>query len=355
MISKYIHYINFPAMLLWAACLIALVLAVRAPMRGAQLKGLRFIKPFLVILLVRLILFDNMASWGCYFKILSPADIGWRQKDVIIHEVKRSFKWPAQEIKYLAVGSSQTGAVYKRYADKNSDFRTFVLAGLGPMDMYLYRDYIARYSPEYILLYLSEFDIAREPDLNLAKIAPYQKQALIQLFPDLRAIARKYNKGMALQEMIVGEFLPEYKYSFIFKGMTYKLFQKKAPLYERGDKEPEGILQRHLWNLQTNLDEGAIPLNMKFLKRFLSFCEKNDFKVVIVEGQYNPLGYYERNLELNEYVREEVISVVKSYKNVQFLPRTSLPSLAPEDYEDAYHIKASKSEDMARNIIKLVQ
>jgi hypothetical protein len=339
MVQKYIPYINWVCVIYWIIGFI-LILSAWVYLNKSQHKWRKHIIPVLIVILVRMILFDNIASWAFYYKFLSQSDIGFRHHDLINHEIKRFLIKPPEESKYLAVGTSQTGAIYGGYSKKHKDFNKIEMAGLGPLDMYLYRNYIASYKPEYILLYLSEFDLARKPDLNLAKISPNQGFKLIKLWPDLIDIANKYNNHLALKEMILGEFFPEYKYGFIFKGIINKLFhirpRQDKKVLSKSEKEKE--LFEHVSKFKKKLNENEIGINFKLLKEFLNYYTKRNIKIVIVEGQYNPLAYDERTLELNKITNRELTNIANSDLNITFIPRAKSVQFNQEDYCDAYHV-----------------
>ncbi len=322
----------------------------------SQFKWSPFLKPILIIILIRLILFDNIISWICYHTLLTPSDIGFRQRDTITQEFKKFLKYPASESKYLAIGSSQTGAVYGEYSKLHKDFRKIEMSGLGPLDMYLYRNYFAGYKPKYILLYLSEFDLARLPDLNLAKISASQKFSLFEIFNDLHEISIKYNTGIALKEMIAGEFFPEYKYSFIFKGLVNKLFSKDKEFEsQRTEAMIEGEhLNKRINDFNAKLNKEEIDVNIKFLKKFLDFCAGKKIFVVIVEGQYHPLLYNEKTLMLNKIVHDKLKEIADNYSCVKFIPRAQTIEFTKDDYRDLYHVTGQKRNDFAGQIIEII-
>ena len=355
-IQKYIKFVNWPYLLVWsAAVLVIILLIIWLYLNRSKIKLAKYLVPLLIIILMRLILFHNIISWTLYYQSLSWKDVGFRQRAMLQHEIKRFLIKPKKASKFLAVGTSQTGAVYGDYSKENSNFTKIEMPGMGPLDMYLYREYILSYNPDYILLYLSEFDMARVPDLNLAKISPNQDVHLLEIFNELHAISKKYNSETAFKELIIGEFLPEYKYSFIFKALQKKIFPGSGntlPIFQETDTEE--LLKQHINGLVAKLNEEEIEINFKFLNKFITYCSTKNTPIIIIEGQYNPLAYNEKTLRLNKIVRNKFKNISISRKNVEFIPRSETIQFNIDDYGDAYHVKGPKRMIFAEQIIKKI-
>lgn len=304
------------------------------------------------VLIIRLFLFDNIFSWYGYQRYLSADDVGWRQKSVIGYEYQKFVK-KSEYTKFLAVGSSQTGAVYGPYASRHGSPKLFSLAGMSPLDLILYRKYIKSFGPDYILLYLSEFDLARNPSLDAAKIAPSQGLYLINLYPLLREVAEHSQSYTALKEMLVGEFLPEYKYAFIFSGIRDKILGKNQALAMPIWTEiPDDLsLQYHLQNMATNTSMEVIDVNNRILTHFLSYCRDESLKVIIVEGQYHPLGYTDKSLALHQVVHQNLLNIDNEFNNVTFIPRTEVMNFTEADYKDGYHVKPLPAYQFVENLM----
>lgn len=338
----YLQYLNWLYVGLWIAGFLVISGGLFY-LNKTRSRWRKWLNPILVVILIRLIFFYNIGSWAFYYTVLDASDVGFRQIAAINYKIKRFLVFPEEETKYLAVGSSQTGAVYGRYSKKAKNFMTFYMPGMGAPDMYLYRNEIADLKPEHILLYLCEFDLARQVDLNLAKISPDQGFHLFFLYKDLKKIAEKYDSEQALKELLVGEVLIEYKYAYIFKGLTNKAFTvfKKKKKNSAEDNNPLKLntdLQDHIKGLKAKLNQDDIALNIEFLKRFLSFCRQRNIKVTIIEGQYHPEAYDSHTLGLNRIVKKELASVSQQYSNVTFIPREDLIIFTADDYVDAYHV-----------------
>lgn len=305
------------------------------------------------IFFVRILLFGQQFSWEFYCDHLTVDDIGWRQQSAIYVEKNKFFK-RAHPIKFLTVGSSQTYVIYSPYSKKHNDMVVFNFAGMTMLDLYLYRNYIAAKEPEYVLLYLSEFDLAKEPSLDAAKIAPNQGFDFFSNYAVLNAIAKEAGSELSLKEMAVGEFFPEYKYAFIFKGLTEKWTGKNKALHTKSLYEqlsPDGDqLKKDLAGLADSLDARWIPYNVHFLSKFLAYCREKSLKVVIVEGQYNPLAYTEKSMVLNQKVRVELENGAKEFDAV-FIPRSQIRPFTQEDYMDAEHVKPEPAYEFVERLM----
>ena len=306
----------------------------------------------LLIFLLRGLLFGQYFSWGFYKDHLTVDDIGWRQQSAVTAEYYKFFK-PTRK-KYMAVGSSQTYAVYFDYSQKHNHLTVFSLAGMAPLDLYLYRIYILARDPEYILLYLSEFDLAKAPRLDASKSAPPQGLSLWQIVPTLFEASKSAHSETEFKEMIVGEFLPEYKYSFIFKGFIEKWMKKNEALrvkslYEQLSPDAQE-LQKNARDMAGDIDERWIPYNTYFLAKFLAYCREHSLKVVILEGQYNPVAFNEKSAYLNRLTRKALEDLAQESAAV-FVPRSNLPQFTQDDYNDVMHVKPAAGYRFVESLV----
>jgi hypothetical protein len=314
--------------------------------------------PLLVILCLftfRLFFIYNPFCWIVYDNLLDAKDVGWRQRDIIRYEYEKYLT--RNKVKYLAVGTSQTGAIYGTLANESSKLGKFSLAGMSPLDFVLYREHIFNFNPDYVLLYVSEFDIARFPNYSIAKIGPAQKHYFPRLVWRFLTLTPKYVYKKFIGETSVGEIFPEYKYGFVFRGLINKLFKKGEALQKKditqiSEKE---YLKIHLQNLEKNLTDKGIEFNTAFLEEFISMCDKRNINVVLVEGQYNPLGYSEKNLHLNSIVRKKLLKLSDQYKNTIFISRDKVFEFKQEDYKDGYHVTLERGKTFARQLIQYLE
>jgi hypothetical protein len=322
---------------------------------------LRYVKPkwskvgylILFVWLVRCLLFGNQLSWGFYYQQIVVDDVGWRQQSAVNVEYHKFFKYPGK--KYLAAGSSQTYVMYFDHSKVHHDITIFNLAGMTPIDFYLYRKYIAARKPEYLLLYLSEFDMAKEPSLTGAKIAPPQGLGFLRELPVYWGISKEAHTEMDLKEMAVMELFPEYKYAFIFKGLLQKFMKKNESLgiqslYEKLHPD-SGNLKKEIAGTLDEMDERWLKYQVHFLREFLEYCSGKPFKVVIVEGQYNPLVRNGSTARLKDLTRIEIDKLVKAFDNVVYVPTSEALPLLESDFDDSVHVKPEPAQQYVPKLL----
>lgn len=309
----------------------------------------------MTLLTVRFLLFGNPFVWAVYDRWLGTEDLGWRQRDVVGYEKGRRVR-QARGMRWLAVGSSQAGALFGPAAKEDDRLFTFTLAGMGPLDYYLYRDFIARFEPEEVLLYLSDFDLAREPSLSAARMAPVQGAgwpALLRVFAAHRFTS---SADGSVAELLAADLLPEFKYGFVLRALTDKWFGAREALAALGEAPPDREAEERIQmdRLRTALREENIPLQLDLLRLFLDDCRKRGFRVILVEGDYNPKGYTAKNRRLAARVAKELEDLAAGRPGVRFIPRSTLPPLGEEDYRDGYHLRPEPARARVDSLLRLL-
>lgn len=307
------------------------------------------------LLLVRLLLLGNPWAWQFYLEKLDPGVIGWRQYDLVEIERER-FSEPGAGLRYLAVGSSQTGAVYDRYAEAHGDFDTFVVAAMMPMDFVLYADDIVRRQPETVLLYLSDFDVAKSPSPEAAVLSPRQGANLFGVMSLLRSSPDAGMRGV-IAELAVGEVLPEFRFRFIFRGLLDKQFRRVALRLGRREarqKVPSTEPERIGW-LRDSLHPEDVPFNLACLQEFLDIMDRNGIRTVMVEGHYHPVVVNRELAAMNGRVRQELMRLAATRPAVAFIPRMDLHGLGADDYADLTHVKPEAGEEFTRQLLDLLE
>lgn len=323
-ITGYLLSFNF-----WGPVLLILLLALL--LKEGKKRGKAYTHPvkiILIITVVRFILFGNPLSWMLYGSVLSPDDVGYRQCSVIRNEWKR-FELK-QKSSICAVGSSQTGAIYNR-ASENGEVQIYSMSGMGPIDLYFNRNYIRQIKPQKILLYLSEFDLAHKPHLTGIKLSPRQG---LTILPSLLQFDQVESRREKI-DMLVCELLPEYKYSYIFRGLITKL----ARLEQIEPPSPEKQFEQLTQNLTNNLSDKYIELNSHFLKLFLEEMKKAEIPTIILEGQYYPdCQSLPRNKQLRELCVNEIKLCVEKCENTHFYSLNKTYQFKKSEYNDPYHV-----------------
>ena len=305
---------------------------------------------------LRVIFFGNPWAWGVYEANLRARHVGWRQMSVIREEL-RSWMRPPQGVRFLAVGSSQTDALYARIATEREDLRVFGLAGLFPLDFVLYQDRIAAYRPETVLLYLSEFDLARVHDAERAVLAPPQGLRLARLVRTVPALPGGERYRRTLVEMAVGQVFPEYRFGFVFRGLLRKAQQgdrveaRAAPGEEPVERVTPEVLEREIANLRAGMSGEQIDFNLPFLREFLEACGRWGSRVVIVEGRVGPGVPDEAMRKMNERVARELRALDLRYDHVVFVPLAEQPPIDDADWVDASHVTREAGREWAVELL----
>jgi len=283
---------------------------------------------------------DVMIFWNPLFysatsHFLTASNIGFRQVDALTTETLRFKKNIHSE--YLAVGSSQTGALYYKYSSTHPEISILSMAGMGPLDFLLYRNIIKSKCSGTIILTLSDFDLCRKPMLLGAKFAPPQG---FEIF-DIMSLLRKepgisYNE---IQDAFLANIIDPYRYQYIFKGILDKMFARNKAFPDKnetalGDKE---FLKIQLRNM-ASLEAKWLNINILLLDHFIAWAGQNDLKVVIVEGHYHPRAF-KANLALHNKTSAELELLCKRYKNSYYVKNSRLYELTEDDYRDGYHVK----------------
>lgn len=326
----------------WIVCLIIVVSGMYA-LRFSKNKLFRLgIYSVLFYACLRLFLFDNPLSWLVYRQVLTWQEIGFREK-AIIEQNLRKFIVPPSDLKFLALGSSQTGAIFSNYAKNNHNFYKIEYPGMGPLDYYLHSDTVANIKPETLILFLSEFDFAREQVTETMIYA--QPQSFDRHYFLFNALKGKIGEGKAFHlslKMLIADILPEYKFRFIFKGLRDKVLSKHYLVKTKEsvflNKSKKNITEEQTKRLRTGLSLSPLPVGLNFylFEAFLKELKKLNTKLVVIEGQYHPDAYSSTNKMLNKSVSEKLDKLSKEYK-FKYITRSMYSQLSSTDYADAFH------------------
>ena len=303
-------------------------------------------------LVLRLLLVGNPWAWQFYAQYLKHGDVGWRQYSVI-HETRNGYLGMRMPARYLAVGSSQTDAIYRKYAQQHEELAIFEMAGMMPIDFMLYRDQIARYRPEVILLYLSELDLAREQPPESISMAPGQGAYLVRLWSRFRDFTFDGAYNRALTELLVGEVFPEFKYGFVFRSILNKEIRELSGRFGKTDAQPSTRvpLSERIRMLRESILPEYTAFNMTFLREFVSFAGSINSRIVIVEGQYNPEVPTDAIRKVNREVVEQLHMLAREFAHVRFISRAETGEFSDTDYMDLTHVTQDVGYDFTRRLI----
>lgn len=282
-----------------------------------------------------ILIFYNPLFFKVSSDLLEAKDIDWRQNDSLGYEIKRFKK--AIAVNYLAVGSSQTEAIYSRYITEDPQFSFFAMSGMGPLDFILYKNMIKSLCNGTIILTLSDFDLGRKPSLLGAKLSPPQGLGLFKVISLL-----KHDSSITyseLQDFVFSNIFDAYRYQYVFKGFKDKLFSKinAFPGEDISSISDEEYLKKQLRGLKA-LDRTWFQINVLLLEEFIEWANKNELKVAIIEG-----GYYPDALSMNTALHTEASlkleMLSEKFNNCSYIHSSQIYSFTKNDYRDRYHVK----------------
>lgn len=339
--SYYIRYY-----LLWAAALAAAVCVLRffrrrLPPRVRLTGGL-----IVGCLIARLLLFDNPFMLQAYQYGLTTESLGWRQAGVLdleIRKYRRDIHQPV--LANLAVGSSQVGAIFYQWESPPPEpVGVYSLAGMKPLDMVLNEDAIAAMHPARVILYLSAFDMTGSPELFSLPLAPPQWRTIPAVYNRLRGAGLTFaDIGPSFQRYLVSQFLPEYRYSFVYRALIREWFDgAPRPAPPPGARMPE---------FSSYFDPQWLEYNFSFLEDFLAFCAGSGIDVLVLEGQINPSAMTPAIAALNAGVRERLLGYRAKYGTLRYVPADAVYQFASDEYHDMTHVLPEAARRYTRQLV----
>ena len=304
------------------------------------------------IISIETLVFRNPVFFKVASRYLHVEDIGWRQSRALVKEVSR-FTKPI-ETPLLAVGSSQTGAIYIPYAAQDPNLSLFTLSGMGPLDLLLYQELIKKRGPDMMILSLSDFDIGRMPSLAGAKLAP--PQAPRKLAHICALLLRTPGITWSdVQDLIAANTLSAYRYQYIFKGILDRMSGRNAAFPEADVTtiSDEEYLALHLESL-SKLEARWFGVNLVLLDEFLAWTRAQGIDVTMTEGHYHPRALA-KNHDLHEQASVALSRLCVKYPNVVFVRTEEVRALSEDDYRDGYHLRTQSGYEFAAAVVKLTK
>lgn len=288
---------------------------------------------------VRFALVGNPWVWDAYAARLHPEDIGWRQVSVVSKRVE-SLDPPPPARRLLAVGSSQTEAVYRAYAERHPELAVFEMAAMGPFDFVTYSPLIRRQNPDTLLLFLSDFDMARPPDPDALVLSPAQGLRSLRIWGQVLSEESLDSRRALVAEMAVGELFPEFKYRFVFRGIVDKamrrIAQRLAP--SPADTEEHESITTRVRILRSEISQANLAFHERFLTEFLGETSSWGTAVLIVEGQYNPIVSDSSTVRVREEVRRRLVQFADAFPHVRYVSSSEVLVFSETDFQDLSHV-----------------
>ncbi|HNV85461.1 MAG TPA: hypothetical protein PKL97_00670 [Candidatus Omnitrophota bacterium] len=305
------------------------------------------------VFLLRVIFFDTVFFWRLYGKTAKPVtekefyglEMIWKSPEYFLQDLF------APGTDYLAVGSSQTRTLFSG----NPRFQIFAFAGMRPIDFVLYQEKILSRNPLNVLLYLSDFDIAKIPNFQVYVYAPFQGLKLLKLHRQLKQYGLGNASWVFSLKNIFASIFPEYRYADIPRILANRIlldsFGPRQAFFPLTEKEVFEISSKGL----KTLDPAYIGLSLLFIEDFITFCDQHRIRVIIVEGQYNPLAYTQENRISNRITRKKLRKLLKKYPKVVFIPLERLRHLYPKDFTDLVHATSRDGKQFTQHLYRLLR
>lgn len=310
----------------------------------------------LTILALRILVFGNPLLWKAFSRELTAEDVGWRQRDVLrIEADKYRLRLEQEPVAVLAVGSSQTQALYGGETARRLGISLFSAAGLAPLDFWLYRDQIAALRPRIILLYLSEFDLARKPSLDTLVLGPPQGASWMTLLGWLRPQLSDGDSWAVVATSAAAEGVPEYRCSFAFKGLLDKWTGYRAATVG-ANPSLQRTRNEQLTSLERNLGPQGMDEQCAILRGFLEYMEnKTNAHVVIVQGQFRPDAYNETRWSLRREADCRLQQLAASFPHVDYWRNVPALTFRDSEFLDVYHVRPEAGARFTREVAARLQ
>ena len=222
--------------------------------------------------------------------------------------------------------------------------------------MFSDREHIASYKPQNVILYLSEFDVGGPPKYGQWKMAPAQGLYTWRLYSLVKEGLGSKPLGPKFTQIVVGNWFPEDKYKFVFRSLLDKALGMREAVNENKLSDiPESDFFASSLEGFNGLTDKYIGFHLQFLEEFILFCQDEGIDVVIVEGDYHPAGYSEKNLDLNKVVRQELITLASDYSHARFVPRKAAYEVKAEHFRDGTHVKTAAGLEFTGKLLGYIE
>lgn len=301
----------------------------------------------ILLLAVNVFLFHTPFFFAISARLLDGRDIGWRQEDALKAESYRFSKNLAAD--FLAVGNSQTNAIYAAYAKTEKRLAVLSMAGLNPMDYLLYKNIIKSLCNGVIILTVSDFDLGYKPNLLGAKLAPPQNFDLPSVISLLRHVPDVTSSE--IQDVVCANIIDAYRYQYIFRGYMDKVLGRNRAFPKENFTAAEmlGFMLRDL----AKIDRKWFAINLLFLERFLTWADENALEVIIVLGHYHPKALT-ANMALHAEASNELSLLCKRFPNCSYFRNEQLYEFTESDYQDAFHVREDAGKRFAQRLMKAI-
>ncbi|VAW87148.1 hypothetical protein MNBD_GAMMA16-10 [hydrothermal vent metagenome] len=74
--------------------------------------------------------------------------------------------------------------------------------------------------------------------------------------------------------------------------------------------------------------------------------------MILVEGDYHPLTYSEKNIQLNGVVKSKFAKLTDRYKNITYVPRKTISEFTDSDFRDGYHVHKRVGLEFTKELLE---
>jgi hypothetical protein len=305
------------------------------------------------ILILRAALFHTPVTWYVFFKMYESEEIGFRERNMVAANIDKYFL-RSDRTQYLVIGSSQS-RMFKDVATEHRDFSLYSFAGLQPIEYPLWEGLIESRNPRNVILYISEFDLARESTPSALELDPLPAKRIPWLYDNLSAQHGSAAAIATMKRMVVGDLLPEYRFGYLFRALTTRWFGAPSANQSVPSMTPEEWAYAQAIGLRSKLHEKYIGINAPLLEQFVADCVARGSNVYIFEGQYHPVAYDDNLRQLRRESNAALSAMAGRNRNVRFIPIEAQPALTSADFVDGYHLSPETSRRFAMALFSQVQ
>ncbi len=322
------------------------------------------------LILFRFVFFGNPLSWGAHFQLLNWKEVGFQQRGAMSYEF-REWISPYPELRYLAIGDSQTGSLYKALHGKSKELLKWEFPSMQVTDYLFYVDDIIEVGPKYVLLYLSEDSISLSPNLDTMYYTP--EKGIAQLWSWGKFLKANFldvlgadRVSFSLKQLWVSDWLPEYKFNFVPRGYKQKLLSKhkriktEQVMFEQSSKKD--VLLEELEFLEDSITPERLKYlepNMEIFEKFLVRVVESGSCVVIVKGGFHQDTLTERRVALRKKAFSalessvgKVVSEINGDSKISIIDQNDILKFEKSDFSDARHFSAEKGLKLANSIFE---
>jgi len=304
------------------------------------------------VLILRAVLFHTPITWYVFFKMYESEEIGFRERNMVAANIDKYFL-RSERTQYLVLGSSQS-RMFKDVATEHRDFSLYSFAGLQPIEYPLWEGLIESRNPRNVILYISEFDLARESTPSALELDPLPARRVAWLYENLSAQHGSAAAIATMKRMVVGDLVPEYRFGYLFRALTTRWFGV-ANANLATPMTPEKWAYEQAIGLRSKLHEKFIGINAPLLEQFVADCVAHGSNVYIIEGQYHPVAYDDNLRQLRRKSNAALSAMALRNRNVHFIPIEAQPALTSADFVDGYHLSPETSRRFAMALFAQVQ